>query len=146
MTSARSWSAMTTVWNLLLLLVAAGPGGCTLPANPVSDSAYRYTSYDTAGTLVVRGRFTMDIVDSSISGEWHFAAVGNAQNIGPQTGDGTLAGSIHGTTLLIELNPQYRDNNVELSGSLHENRLSGIWTWISFVGITNRGAFEAVKP
>ncbi len=120
--------------------------GCTALTDPTPGGAYQYTSYDTTGTVLVRGWFTMDISDTNaISGEWHFAAVDSPQNIGPQTGDGKLAGSVHGGTMWIELNPQYRDNNLGLTGTLQDNRYSGTWRWISFVGITNHGPFEAVK-
>jgi hypothetical protein len=37
------------------------------------------------------------------------------------------------------------DNNLQLSGTLQADRYSGQWMWISFIGITNAGSFEAVK-
>ncbi len=129
-----------------LLALTAILTGCTGLTDPTSDGAYHYTSYDTTGTVLVRGWFTMDISDSNtITGEWHFAAVDTPKNIGPQTGDGKLVGGVQGTTLWIELNPQYRDNNLGLIGTLKGNRFSGTWQWISFVGVTNQGPFEAIK-
>jgi hypothetical protein len=71
--------------------------------------------------------------------------VGNPQDIGPQTGDGTLVGGFHNGKLWVELNPQFRDNNLQLTGTLVGNRYSGEWAWISFVGITSTGTFEAVR-
>jgi hypothetical protein len=137
---------MKTLHALVVLALMVILAGCALLTDPASDGSYRYTSYDTTGAVLVRGWFTMDISDSNtISGEWHFAAVDSAKNIGPQTGDGKLVGGIQGTTVWIELNPHYRDNNLGLHGTLQGNRFSGTWTWISFVGITNQGPFEAVK-
>ena len=129
-----------------LLALTAILSDCTAVTDPAPDGAYRYTSYDTAGTALVRGWFTMDISDSnSITGEWHFTAVDSPKNIGPQTGDGKLVGGVKGTSVWIELNPQYRDNNLGLIGTLQGTRFSGTWQWISFVGITNRGPFVAER-
>lgn len=132
---------------LLSLLLLAGPvGGCDHLVDPTPIGTFRYASYDTTGTLMVQGLFTMDLADSdSVAGEWHFAAVGNAQNIGPQTGDGMLIGRFRDTTLWIELQPQYRDNNLELAGVLRGDRFAGEWVWISFAGVSNKGPFEAVR-
>jgi len=130
----------------VLLVLAASLNGCTVFTDPGSDGRYHYTSYDTTGTALVRGWLTMDISDSNtISGEWHFAAVDSPKNIGPQTGDGKLVGGIRGTSVWVELNPQYRDNNLGLIGTLQGNRFSGTWQWISFVGLTNQGPFVAIK-
>lgn len=129
-----------------LLALTAILTGCTGLTDPTPEGAFRYTSYDTTGTVLVRGWFTMGISDPNmISGEWHFAAVGSPQNIGPQTGDGKLVGEVHGATMWIELNPQFVDNNLELRGTLQGNRCSGTWSWISYVGITNQGHFEAMR-
>ncbi len=114
--------------------------------DPTQGGRYQYASYDSSGILVVHGWFKLTFVNSeSVSGEWHFAPVGNPRDIGPQTGDGTLAGGFHDGKLWIDLNPQFRDNNLLLSGTLDGNRYSGEWAWISFVGITSTGTFEAVK-
>jgi hypothetical protein len=112
----------------------------------IPKGAFSYTSYDTNGTAIVSGWFTMNLSNlDSISGEWHFKQLGNAQNIGPQTGDGTLIGGTSNGRVWIELNPQFRDNNLQLTGTLETNKYFGQWIWISFAGITNRGIFEAIK-
>ena len=129
-----------------LLALTAILTGCTGLTDPTPEGAFRYASYDTTGTVLVRGWFTMGISDPNmISGEWHFTAVGSPENIGPQTGDGKLVGSIDGGIVRIELNPQYRDNNLGLIGTLEGNRFAGRWEWISFVGVTNQGPFVAEK-
>jgi len=132
---------------LLVLLVLAVPlGNCDSILGPSADGVFRYRSYDTTGTLVVQGWFTLALADSdSVSGEWHFAAVGSPQDIGPQTGDGRLVGGFNDTTLWIELQPQYRDNNLQLTGRLEDDRYAGTWTWITFSGPAMSGTFEAYK-
>jgi hypothetical protein len=121
-------------------------GSCDQATDLSPAGAYRYAACDTTGTLVVHGWFTMVLSDSdSITGEWHFAAVGSPQHIGPQTGDGKLVGGFHDTTLWIELQPDWVDNNLQLRGTLKGDRYAGTWEWISFKGRTNWGRFEAVK-
>jgi hypothetical protein len=137
---------MKTLHAFILLAVMAILAGCALITGPASDGRYQYTSYDTTGAVLVRGWFTMVVSDSNtISGEWHFTAVDNPKNIGPQTGDGKLVGGIQGTTRWLELNPQYRDNNLGLYGTLEGNHFTGTWQWISFVGVTNQGPFVAER-
>ena len=54
-------------------------------------------------------------------------------------------GGVGEDEIWVELNPQYRDNNLQLRGTLDDNRYAGEWMWISFVGITNQGTFEALR-
>ena len=139
---------MKCTWHYagILLAILSWTSCKDLSTDPTQEGRYQYASYDSAGVLVVHGWFTLNIADSqSVSGEWHFAPVGNPRDIGPQTGDGTLVGGFHDGKLWIELNPQFRDNNLQLTGTLDGNRYSGVWAWISYVGITNTGTFEAVK-
>jgi hypothetical protein len=119
---------------------------CNQSTDSNPGSSFRYTSYDSSGTPLVTGWLTMNFSDSvTISGEWHFKPINNPKNIGPQTGDGNLVGGFRNEQVWIELNPQFRDNNLQLSGTFHGDRYSGQWMWISFVGITNAGSFEAIK-
>lgn len=56
---------------------------------------YKYTAYDTTGTKVVEGLFTLDFQDStSFEGEWHTEIVGSPEYPGPQVGDGNLKGGL----------------------------------------------------
>ena len=113
---------------------------------PIPAGVYSYMSYDTTGTAIVKGWFTMSFQDSSlITGEWHFEKIGNPQDVGPQIGSGELKGSFEQDKILVELNPQYRDNNLQLSGTKLSDNYSGEWVWISFAGITNRGTFQAIR-
>jgi hypothetical protein len=137
---------MKTTYLCLFIAVPFFLMNCDQPTNSISKGALQYTSYDSSGTPLVNGWFTMNFSDSvTISGEWHFKPIGNPKNIGPQTGDGNLVGGVRNGQVWVELNPQFMDNNLRLSGTLQGNRYSGQWTWISFIGITNAGSFEAVK-
>ncbi len=107
---------------------------------------YKYTGYDKNGTVIIQGSFSLNFKDeNNISGEWHFDKVGNPKNIGPQYGNGELIGRYREGILWIGLNPNNADNNVELIGSINSETFSGKWNYISFIGITNSGTFEAVK-
>jgi hypothetical protein len=128
------------------ILAVAALWGCEHLTDPMADGMYRYASYDSSRTLLVQGWFTMDLTNpDSVTGEWHFTPVGSPQGIGPQTGDGKLVGSFVDATLWIELQPEYRDNNLELAGMVLDGRYAGRWMWTSFRGLTNAGFFEATR-
>ena len=131
-----------SVISLLLLLLA----GCSRKSESVPRGAYAYVSYDSTGSALVKGWFTLATPDSAdLAGEWHFDAVGNADRIGPQTGDGKLVGGISRGKVWIELNPSVTNNNLQLNGVLEGPRLHGQWTWMSYDGIRNQGTFEAIQ-
>jgi hypothetical protein len=142
---------MKARWNkagfvLVIFATLLGPGCSQTSTEPMPSGFYDYTSYDKNGVAIVGGWFTMTWEDTvRVSGEWHFKAIGTPENIGPQTGDGKLAGGKDGGRVWIELNPQFRDNNLELVGKIDGNRYSGAWQWISFIGVTNQGTFEAIR-
>ena len=134
--------------GLFFLFCAAllRPGCSQLITEPIHAGFYDYTSYDKNGVAVVGGWFTMSFSGGdSVSGEWHFKAIGTPGNIGPQTGNGTLAGKREGDKVWVDLSPQFRDNNLLLDGKIDGNRYSGSWSWISFIGVTNQGTFEATR-
>jgi hypothetical protein len=120
--------------------------GSEAGVGPGSSGAYHYTSYDTNRVAVVRGWLTITYQDSShITGEWRLYKIGDPQGIGPQSGSGKLVGSFYEGKLVIELNPQFRDSNLQLVGDLQQGIYRGEWIWISFIGITGKGTFEAIK-
>jgi hypothetical protein len=122
------------------------PGCNDTGTEPTLAGTYDYTSHDSRGVAVVEGWFTMIMSDTgTVSGEWHFRAIGAAQNIGPQTGDGSLIGAMDKERVWVELNPQFRDNNLQLDGRIDGSRYSGTWAWISFVGVANQGTFVAAR-
>jgi hypothetical protein len=108
---------------------------------------YTYTAFDSTNkTTVIKGWFKINVYDTTkISGEWHFQKVGNPQNVGPQVGDGQLIGELQKNQIFLELNPQFRDNNVGLIGETGRQKLKGQWHYSGFPGPINWGYFEAVK-
>lgn len=108
--------------------------------------SFTYRSYNAQGVPLVEGWFTMSTSTSGrITGEWHFRPVGIPRDIGPQIGDGTLVGGSEPGRTWVELNPQAKDNNLQLEGVVEAHRFNGEWFWTSFVGITNHGLFEAIE-
>jgi hypothetical protein len=130
----------------LLLLVALWLGCNGTTTEWVPSGTFSYTSYDSSGVAVVTGWFTMDLSDSSaVSGQWHFCPIGNPEGIGPQTGTGELAGGFYNGELSVDLHPGWMDSNIILQGTLEGDRYAGEWMWISFIGVTNQGTFEAQR-
>jgi hypothetical protein len=108
------------------------------------EGNYNYTAYDSLGSIVAVGTLSFEMKDSTnITGVWEIKKVGDPQNIGPQVGKGELVGGLSDGTLWIELNPEFRDNNVFLQGKLEKNKYNGKWFYSSFIGLTNWGTFEA---
>jgi hypothetical protein len=108
--------------------------------------SFQYKAYDTLGVAVVQGWLTLNISDSShVDGEWHFTQVGTPKNVGPQNGDGRLQGAFHDSTLSVNLNPQFVDNNVDLTGRYDGKTFKGEWIWSGFPGKLGIGWFTAVQ-
>ena len=141
-------------WMLLLgfLLLMSGCDGM----NAEGDGMYRYTAFDEAGAVLVRGTLRLDFVEADeaefpvrITGSWDLEQVRDEATVGPQVGEGRLQGSVDAEgTLWISLNPQMADNNVFLSGSFEEERsgdLQGRWMYSTFVGPTSEGPFTATR-
>jgi hypothetical protein len=119
---------------------------CKQSTEPFPGEVFQYTSYDSSGNALVNGWFTMNFADSAnITGEWHFQTINSPKNIGPQVGDGNLVGEANDGQIWVELNPQYKDNNLQLIGTMTNKRFTGRWMWLSFSGVTNAGTFESVK-
>ncbi len=113
---------------------------------PVPSGAFAYISYDSMGTAIVQGWFTIIIKDSStVTGEWHFRRIGEPKNIGPQVGDGNLVGGFDAPLLSVELNPQFVDNNLNLRGTIDDGTYNGTWMAIGYPGVTNKGTFRSSR-
>jgi hypothetical protein len=136
---------------ILLLLIATWISSCTKDESTANLSlpppgSYFYVSYDSLGVRIVVGWFTLLIADSAhIAGEWHFTQVGGGSSIGPQVGDGNLVGGFSSGLLWIELNPQYRDNNLQLIGTFTSSTYTGTWLAIGIMGVHNHGSFRASR-
>jgi hypothetical protein len=112
-----------------------------------TPSTYDYRAYTSGGTLAVVGTITLQIRDSlSLTGTWANEGVSDLNKIGPQVGAGTLVGKLDGLSISVNLNPGWADNNVILAGSVEADKISGTWTWVSFIGPTSSGKFEATLP
>ena len=139
----------SVLFILFAVLLAATTFCDKLPINPPSDGpkgSFSYTAFDSTGTAVVSGWFTMVKLDSiSFSGEWHFKQIAESHELGPQVGIGSLVGGNQGTVVWINLNPQMADNNVFLQGKLMDDVYKGEWMWSTFIGPTTGGRFTAVR-
>ena len=113
------------------------PGGA-----PVT---YHYRAYNSKGAVAVSGTMILASTDSThISGTWSFELQIAGEQVGPQVGSGTLAGSRQQATISINLNPGWADNNVYLTGTIGPNGINGRWDWSTFVGTSATGSFNAV--
>jgi len=46
---------------------------------------------------------------------------------------------------LINLNPEWADNNVFLEGTIDGNKITGNWVYSGFGGVMNHGTYSAEK-
>jgi hypothetical protein len=156
MTSPLNHPAMTFVrllGVLLIVLCLVSPGCEDKGENSVSSpfpgtdpSAYSYRAYTSAGALAVSGTLTLARTDSTlVTGTWSLEGVSSTDRVGPQIGNGTLAGTLKSSKISVDLNPGWRDNNVILTGVIEGEKIVGTWAWITFSGPTTNGAFEAVR-
>ncbi|HTK82301.1 MAG TPA: hypothetical protein VL633_08435 [Bacteroidota bacterium] len=108
---------------------------------------YDYVAFDSTGTPAVRGGLRITSRDSGlIKGVWEFASTDSVMNYGPQVGRGIFAGFIDDdSTVTINLNPGWADNNVFLTGKINGPLIEGKWSWDTIIGETNKGTFKARK-
>jgi hypothetical protein len=135
-----------TVGLLLLLLAAACTGSKReegLP--PLRSHVYRYTAWAEDGTQVVRGWMHLDKTKGGVVGEWWLQPVGNPYPIGPQRGQGRLTGALRDGHLVMELQPDRRDDNVVLVETGEGKTLSGTWEWSALAGVQGRGTWRAIR-
>jgi len=112
-----------------------------------TSATYLYAGYDSSGREIVQGEIVVAVDDSGIvTGSWNLKAVGDpSPMIGPQVGQGKLAGKIDGTVFGAGLNPDMVDNNVVLLGTIVADSITGIWEFIGFPGVLNQGTFSATR-
>ena len=112
----------------------------------IPPGSYAYFGYDTTSTLITKGWFKIENIDSNeITGIWHFEQIGNSGNFGPQDGEGDLIGTLTDTSIYINLQPNFADNNILLLGKVDKKYIYGEWQWATFAGVSNRGNFNAKK-
>lgn len=140
---------LITLLALSLSSDACKDSGDTLVGSPPpggSPVKWSYRGYNSKGSLIVIGKVVLAQIDSTtINGTWILEGITAGEQVGPQLGTGKLTGMIQGTSISMNLNPGWADNNVVLSGTVEKDRISGKWTWITFVGPTAEGTFEAIK-
>ncbi len=108
------------------IVIAACSDFGTQPAFSAPPGSWSYVSYDTLGTPLVSGWFTLVQSESTaVSGEWHFQKIGNPRGIGPQVGDGNYVGGLDDANFRVELQPRFDDNNRSLNGQC-TGKISGV--------------------
>ncbi len=138
---------MKNIFPMVICALLLFNFACTKTATgPIPKGVYSYTCYDTLRTPIVKGWFSLQVADSqNVTGEWHFYSVVKRNDIGPQVGDGALAGSFSKGELCVDLHPNFKDNNFVLRGRYDGNRYVGQWVWISLIGPANWGPFQAER-
>jgi hypothetical protein len=127
------------------ILAACGPESS---AFELADGELHYRATTATGRPLLEGRLTLTFpTDSTVAGTWELQwSVGadTTSPVGPQIGTGALVGTRRADTLLLELNPGYVDNNVNLRGIATRGGLRGDWTWATIAGPYTSGPFSAV--
>jgi hypothetical protein len=112
----------------------------------IPKGSYAYFGYDTTSTLIAKGWFKIENEESGeIIGKWHLEKTDNFKNYGPQDGEGDFIGTLNDTSISINLHPDFADNNIILLGKIDKKYIYGKWQWITFIGVTNWGNFNAKK-
>jgi hypothetical protein len=131
----------------VLVLLAAGCAGSRKEGElpPLRSHVYRYTAFAEDGTEVVRGWMHLDKTRRGVVGEWWMQQVGDPYPVGPQRGRGRLVGELRDGHLVMELQPDRRDDNVQLVENGSGRNLSGTWEWSGIAGVQGRGTWRAVR-
>ena len=133
--------------------------GCRLLDEGGADSpsgTYSYVAFDDDGEAAVTGELYIDAKPGDeprsflLEGTWKTRSAGPIKpGLGPQVGEGKLVGSVdRDGTFRINLNPDYADNNVNLTGVFENRRyddVEGEWEHVTFVGPTSEGTFAAAR-
>lgn len=111
------------------------------------EGLYEFTGFDSSGSVISRGSFTLSIKDTThLVGSWMLQPAKDSQSARPLIGRGELQGSVeHDTSVVVNLNPNYVDNNVYLLGSVKDIHITGRWNWVGFAGRMAEGTFTAKK-
>ena len=139
---------MRTIIVPAIILVLAGCGSeGDEPAglSQLHAGELRYTATAADGQLLLRGKLALSFPDdSTVTGEWSIRWAPGADSsfqVGPQIGNGSLAGRRIGDSLVIDLNPGFMDNNVILFASSNPTNMAGRWSWSTIAGPRTGGLF-----
>jgi len=101
-------------------------------------------------TPVVEGTLTLIVAaDSSVSGSWELHRVPGLDptvSVGPQLGNGPLAGQLTTAGVWLDLNPGWADNNVFVA--LHSEsaaELLGTWDHSTIIGPVTGGSVRLLR-
>jgi hypothetical protein len=131
---------------LFILFISCEKDESSLGFEPGPPGSYSYQAYDSLGNLIVGGWLSFEFTDSvGIEGTWNLKNLTDRNDLGPQIGDGILKGGSSDSRIWMELNPQFRDNNLHLEGTTDDDRIEGTWAWLTFAGVSNWGTFKAIK-
>lgn len=166
-TISPTGSVTTVAVPVFFRVAAAQPEPTVRP-----DGVYRYTAFDTngsllvvgwweinssppaaSGTILIRGTWTMGYTGAMVynrtTGSTRPSVVGGSCNYdektGPQVGVGDLAGSIHKNRLSVGINPNISDGNVGVYGEFDGNKFTGHWLYEGFAGLPLFGTFTLEK-
>lgn len=133
--------------TLLALALLLGCSGASTETAASRTGGFRYIGRSAAGVPVLNGRIELAFPnDSTVTGTWAIGWIPGADTsfeVGPQVGTGTLVGRRMGDSLLIEMNPNWADNNVALKAFPSASGYTGQWTWSAFDGPRSGGSFTA---
>jgi hypothetical protein len=136
-----------------ILLLAATIGGCAAPSGPLAsgdpNGTFSYLAR-IGPTPVVEGTLTLVVAaDSSVSGSWELHRVPGSDptvSVGPQLGNGPLAGQLTTAGVWLDLNPGWADNNVFVA--LHPESaalLLGTWDHSTIIGPVTGGSVGLLR-
>ena len=110
----------------------------------ISAGIYHYIAKDKSGAIVAEGKLEITSLKAdAIGGKWEIKTSAPMPQTGPQSGKGKIGGQLSGNKIMLDLNPDWRDNNVVLSGKFQKGKISGTWGWNGIAGTMAEGTFEA---
>jgi hypothetical protein len=137
----RRRHGVSSLVGALVLVACTDPTG----SSPAAPGVYQYEARDAANRPLIIGTFRFDpMADSILSGTWSTVwapGADRASQVGPQVGDGTLAGVIRRDSVYLTLTPAAVDNNIDLAGTRGSATFGGAWQWITIAGPRTAGSF-----
>ena len=115
----------------------------------ITTGTYNYIAKDKSGMIIAEGKLKItSLTPNAVGGTWEINTSAPVPQTGPQSGKGKIGGQLSGKNIILDLNPGWRDNNVVLTGTFQEGKLSGTWGWYGIAGLIKKGTFEAIiqKP
>ena len=125
------------------------------PSGDETSKGYSFAIYDATGALAVVGLFqiepeTDDAAEAvELTGSWE-VTTRHESTVPVYLGDhGQLAGTLHRDgSFYLDMHPGFIDHNLILSGAFSDRPwgpIKGRWTWITIVGPSEGGTFDAVR-